>query len=262
MLIAGGFARVATAFVVHYMPPLSGTRFVAGLIDPDMLLNNLPFFVVGMWLFRHEQILKAFARLSIMSPIFALLAFCLCHLPAFEPAPFHKALEIFRWGMLQWLGCHLCFCVFRLTLDRPSAFFRYFSDASYTIYLFHHITIIAVAALLLDTSWPAAAKFSIVLAVSLLVTFLIHEYLIRRSPLFSLLFNGKSFPQTATKATEPRAGAQVQNTAVKFHDSTIEPPAVTDDRVMVSCPDQPTMRFLQPHLRCEILTSPISTAVE
>ena len=70
-------------------------------------------------------------------------------------------------------------------------FRSYCADAAYSVYLFHYVTIYALAALLgvsVDAAWPSLL---LIVVLTLAVTLTIHHFLIRRFRILSMIFNGK-----------------------------------------------------------------------
>src|SRR3546814_11438688 len=79
------------------------------------------------------------------------------------------------------------FMLFRRWADRPSRTNRYLSDASYSIYLLHHLPVVVMASFLLPLALPAWCKFALVLVIASLFSLAAHHYLVRRhAPLRSL----------------------------------------------------------------------------
>src|SRR3546814_119138 len=83
------------------------------------------------------------------------------------------------------------FMLFRRWADRPSRTNRYLSDASYSIYLLHHLPVVVMASLLLPLALPAWCKFALVLVIASLVSLAAHHYLVRGHAPMRYLFNGK-----------------------------------------------------------------------
>lgn len=101
---------------------------------------------------------------------------------------------------LVWICCITCFYAFEKLCRVGGAvlgFIRKISEASYTIYLFHHITVIILAILILDMAWPVWLKFSVVLVVASTTSYALHWFVIRRFPLMAFLFNGVPLAESA-----------------------------------------------------------------
>lgn len=68
---------------------------------------------------------------------------------------------------------------------------RLISDASYTIFLLHHLLVIALALLLLPRDWPAALKFALIAGGALTLSLAFHRWVVRPFDLMRLMFNGR-----------------------------------------------------------------------
>ena len=76
-------------------------------------------------------------------------------------------------------------------LNRPSARWRYFSDASYWIYLIHMPFVVAVGGVLSVIAMPAVLKYLITVAIVLPLVIGTYHYGVRRSPLGNILIGGR-----------------------------------------------------------------------
>ncbi|WP_431260929.1 acyltransferase family protein [Roseateles chitinivorans] len=68
---------------------------------------------------------------------------------------------------------------------------RALADASYTIFLVHHVMVVALALLLLPLDWPAAFKFPLIAGGALGLSLAFHRWVVRPFALTRLLFNGR-----------------------------------------------------------------------
>jgi glucan biosynthesis protein C len=191
-MILGPVCSVAIQVLMYLYPQLRGGPYFCGMLNPTELLVYLPFFVFGLRLYRDQQGLYNFSRFNAMTvwTFVMILALYLVH----ENSPGHpvdQALDIYRDGMVQWFACHICFSLFRSFLDAPSMVFKYLADASYTVYLFHHVAVVAFARQMMAIEVTALVKFLIVMFSTLGITLLTHELLIRRVGLLGLMFNGQ-----------------------------------------------------------------------
>jgi peptidoglycan/LPS O-acetylase OafA/YrhL len=81
--------------------------------------------------------------------------------------------------------------LFQARLNRPSALWRYFSDASYWIYLIHMPFVVAVGGALSVIAVPAVLKYLVTVAVVLPLVIGTYHYGVRRSPLGNVLIGGR-----------------------------------------------------------------------
>ena len=191
-LLLGPLSEVMAHTVLHGSRVLMDGPFVLGLLDPIRLVTYVPFFLFGQWLFTNPDGMSDFCRPGLPTVVAVIAAFLLHRWLA--TAPEDRLHTVVSWGYLgisHWLGCHLCFSVFWRLVNGPSVFWRYCSDASYTVYLIHHLLVVIVAGCLVTVPWSASAKFLTVCCVVLVVAVLVHELFVRRIRLLSFLFNGK-----------------------------------------------------------------------
>lgn len=187
-------AAVIAPLVVAVLVKLAGSALstpVLGMFRPDELLWYLPCFAVGMLLQLWPQLMDRFARCSV--PLFALAVWGAvgAYLTEGREEVAYRAANIVATALLSWMVVRVVFSLFRDWADRPSRVFGYLSDASYSIYLFHHLTVIVIATALLPVELGAGVKFAIVLAVASALPLAIHHFLIRRSAVLAYLFNGR-----------------------------------------------------------------------
>lgn len=100
-------------------------------------------------------------------------------------------------AVLGW--CHRAF-------RRRTTFTSAASESTYTVYLFHHVTVVAVALALLPFAWGPWIKFALVCASTAGITLATHYLLIGPHAALSLLFNGQ-LPRRAasdSRGTTPR----------------------------------------------------------
>ena len=194
ILFAAPVLTVVIATVQHFAPVLQGAGgpYFWGLVEPAYLLGYLPFFAFGMWLFTQPNVLRGFSHFGVMTIAAGLMIVALQQLLATTSSgTATRTLNVYQTALQQWLGCHLCFCVFQRFFNQPSGFFTYLSDASYSIYLFHHLAIVAAAGLLLQLTVSVFLKFAIVVTLAGVFPVGVHELLIRRIALLRMMFNGK-----------------------------------------------------------------------
>ncbi|TWA78834.1 glucan biosynthesis protein C [Azospirillum brasilense] len=98
---------------------------------------------------------------------------------------------------------------FRFVLGLTQSFFsaesrrvRALSQASYTIYLLHHLVVMAAGFALLAVTAPPLLEFAVITAVGLFVPLVVHHGLVRRSPALRFLMNGVP-PGEAKKQSGP-----------------------------------------------------------
>lgn len=169
-------------------------QYLLGVFRPLTILTHLPYFVVGVVLCLLPELLARFSRITVWSIAFALLGAAGLQFAQTQGGAAGKALALVSEALLAWMAIRAVFALFRRYADRPSRTFRYLSDASYSIYLFHHLIVIVTATWLLPVALAAGVKFAIVLAVATVLSLALYHGLVRRSRVLSYLFNGAPPP--------------------------------------------------------------------
>jgi glucan biosynthesis protein C len=159
------------------------------------MLHYLPFYLFGLWLFSDEELQREFVRVRSWHVLLFAATVAAVHLThAEDGALWRKVVYYYASGLMDWLATLFCFALFKRLCDRPSRLFFYLSDASYTIYLFHHICTVGFAFLLTRWAGPIGIKFVLIVLAVTTVTVSIHHFLILRFDALRLMFNGKRNP--------------------------------------------------------------------
>lgn len=163
-----------------------------GLINVYILLKYLPYFIVGVLLGMDGRLLQRFATLNPLLAT-AMIIFCQQLVTIFPP---EGGLAVtlattYLSTLMIWFSASLCFNLFYRFFNQPSQTYRYLSEASYTVYLFHHLVVIALGLCWLQLGWPADAGLMVLVFLTLAITLLIHRFAIQPNQLLRYLFNGK-----------------------------------------------------------------------
>lgn len=159
--------------------------YLAYLIEPASLALHLPYFAFGMLMYHQRDLVAALSGQRFWVAGLALAAVCLLLPVGLADYRLEYAGYLVAWSMAG-----LCLALFQRLFDRPSHGFLYFSNASYTIYLFHQLLVVLFAVALAGSGLNVFAKYAIVVGATFLVATVIHHYLVLRVPVLRLLFNG------------------------------------------------------------------------
>jgi glucan biosynthesis protein C len=150
------------------------------------------FFMLGMYMYQHHTVLEHLttARLPVVLsiPVCILGLYEVSGMPA---SPLRTLLEYYFDTLVSLSLSILLFHTFKRFVCRPNRFFSYMSEASYSVYLFHHVTVILFGIMLVAVPMSAFAKFAIVVVATLATVLAIHHFLILRLRPLRFLFNGK-----------------------------------------------------------------------
>lgn len=180
---------LASAFAAHLLPTLN--HAFGGIVDPIELLDNAPYFAVGCALAADPALLRRFGSAGPGLWLAALGAGVVLALLPHPHGAAAMAVAVVARTVLHWGLVRIVFAAFRRWADRPRPALRYLADASYSVYLFHHLFVVLAATALLPAHLPATAKFAVVLSVATVVPLALHHLLVRRSTLAGWLFNGR-----------------------------------------------------------------------
>jgi glucans biosynthesis protein C len=185
---------------------LSATLDLFPLLPTENFFRYLPFFFFGFLIQRFKFGLRDWNRLSMVS--IASLAICWTLLLTryyAQDLTIGEALYESRAGLFLYYATALqttaLLFIVAAKIFRPSpAFSSYLSDMSYSVYLAHHLAVIAAAIWISTISATPVFKFMAVLVIATFVSFLFHHFLVRKSDILGFLFNGRmpAIPRRAT----------------------------------------------------------------
>lgn len=149
-----------------------------------------PFFAVGILMFQYPTARSTFMRISPM------LIWVTLPLGLFLNKYLHDSnfviseLALFIKGIIVWLSVASVLGFFYSFIKKDNRLIHFLSEASFSVYLFHHILVIIAGVALFNYDINVWIKYLIVCTVSLTGSILIHITLIRRNRIARLLFNG------------------------------------------------------------------------
>ena len=165
-----------------------------GFIHVSSLIYYLPYFLFGVALRLSDEIREKMESLSPLIPI-AIAGICVFLLESieFNGGLTGLALVTGLTELIQWCGVMLCFHFFRTFFSKPNRTWYYLSDASYTVYLFHHVLVVGFGILFMRVGIPPLIEMLAIIMIVLAITLSIHHFAIRRFGALRLLFNGKRY---------------------------------------------------------------------
>jgi glucan biosynthesis protein C len=184
-------ACTVIAVAIEHLAPTALNHEYLGLIDPSELLVYIPFFGMGVLLEMDETLLLRFSSPGPFTVLLGIVALAATWFEAGSHDLAGRSMHLLASSLLVWMAIRLLFGGFRKIASNASPFFRYLSDASYSIYLMHHLIVVALTSWLLTVQWGAWSKFAITLLLTISTCLAAHHFLILRYPLLRFLFNGK-----------------------------------------------------------------------
>ncbi|MBW8191628.1 acyltransferase family protein [Neiella marina] len=183
------FASIAVLATNHLGFPLYAEYY--GVIKLYSLLKFLPFFLFGIVLALNKELLARFAGIPLWLNFTALVLAAWLQSSAVRLANENVILTEYSHALLTWVSVTTCFSLFRRFFNHNSKFWMTLSGASYSVYLFHHVLVIAFGLLLVKVNCIPWLGFMLLVILVPICTLWLHDNLITRLPMLSYLFNGK-----------------------------------------------------------------------
>lgn len=180
-----------------------GMVVASGAFIPPLAewLHNGLFYLFGLALIAHrERLLALYQRRWSRYAGAGLLCF-IAALTLMELRRDHGAVlpnPVF-WFALAYIACAWLWCfaligLFLRYVSRPHPVLGYLAQSSYWVYVIHMPATIGFGALLYGADLPALVKMSLNILASTAVSLLSYHFLVRSTPLGSLL-NGRRYPR-------------------------------------------------------------------
>ena len=165
-----------------------------GIDTPDKsLVPNLPvtllyggFFYAGWLLFANTASIEKFGAITGEKIFTAILAIIFCiKLSAYESQVGHeyytwlKALFVISYASMMWSLVALSIGLFRVIITKPNRIIRYFSDASYWLYLVHLPIVIWLQIAVAELPWHWSVKWLAVTGITIAISLLLYDLFVR-----------------------------------------------------------------------------------
>ncbi len=165
---------------------------ITHIVKTELLFKYLPFFLFGVLLQYNANLLRKFSTYPPFISLFiSLLGGVILYKIHYHDSFIWTIIKAYILGVSMWFSSSFCFFIFKQFANQSSKLFRYLSEISYTVYLFHHILILAVGILLIDYGIGGVGGMTIQIIVAATIAIMIDKFLISKIPLLGLLFNGK-----------------------------------------------------------------------
>lgn len=160
----------------------------------DPYARYLPFFLIGALLHRNRALFHQFRQTGLLTGIVAAGAIGAAVTLRLQHPFSTSALLVLVSAIAAVATSRLLIDFACRYFDRPSPLAKRMTDASFTIYLFHHPLIYTFGILFLLIALPPILEFSIIVAATTATAYMLHQT-IRRSSLALFLFNGIRKPR-------------------------------------------------------------------
>lgn len=184
-------------------------RSAANVIDLHGFLYYFQFFALGILISLNSGLRNDFRILKpagVIGSVLAILLFLLWNMLPSNSAPLSTLVTTYLKMLAVLLLAYVLTVTFSRLLSKPIPLARQISDASYTIYLFHHLLVILLGVMAVKFDLNPHVGFALIVALVFMLTLRIHQF-ISQTPLLSLLLNGKTITSEAAPKNTLRVGA-------------------------------------------------------
>lgn len=194
------FMSFLTVFLLAIVSIFSKYWYFGEIINLHAFVFYLPFFIFGILLYINKQILESFLNISIFYSVMIIIISLLVsnYFVEFE-GKIYKIVYFFFNTASKYFASALCFHFFYKYTNKQSHTFTFLSESSYTVYLFHHVLVIAVGLLYIHYKIVGVVGLFLLVFLVGILSLLIHLLLISRSDILSFLFNGKVLNKQVNK---------------------------------------------------------------
>ena len=200
---AADYFREHKAWVIFLFPIYFVVVKAAATVLPGLFQRNFYgfwavdlffyayYFAFGVLLRRHEGMLESMiGRYNRLAILVALLCWAGLSLIGTSSLP-GRIVEIYAQNLLSVILIFLVWRFFQRFFNKPSRWIEGLSKSCYSIYLFHHILIIAFGLLFVPLAVSPVIKFALVTVLTLVITTSFHFGVVEKFAAARLLFNGK-----------------------------------------------------------------------
>lgn len=177
------------------------------LVDASEMVEFVPYFAFGMIAAARPALLSTFleVRRWPLLAAGAATAAGFAHLVRQDRSHAELFLYLYGSAFITWALVAACFQAFRRWGNRPSPVFAYLAEGSYTIYLVHHLAVVALGAWIVGWPLGVGAQFLVLVAAVTVVSLSFHHFLVLRIPTLRYLLNGRrpTIPAPSADAAVP-----------------------------------------------------------
>lgn len=178
-------SRIGFELVKDALPPAS--HYVIRSIG-----NFLPFYILGMLLYASPRLRDVFSKVHWLQVIVSCsLLFFVNRRAGPDPGRMEEVVILCLQGYVAISLSSLLFWVAGKWVQGESETARRLSDAAYSVYLLHFLSIYLFAHLLRSVTPSSMLLLSLVAVATFVAALALHHFVISRVPLLALLLNGK-----------------------------------------------------------------------
>ena len=176
---------LAALKISYLVPESSSERYYFSIAEA---IKYAPYFIFGLFIHGVSELRSRFLSLGLCLILMATWT----GITVLEVFVDNRILDYLQDQYLSWGLSAACFAFFHRFITQSHTVFTNLSNASYSIYLFHHICVIAYGSMIIALDIPTFIKFLMVMTLTFMTTYLIHGQLVSKINMLSYLFNGKT----------------------------------------------------------------------
>lgn len=167
------------------------------------LLFYVPYFAFGAAAYRWRAMLDGFCRFRALDlPMLAGALLIAYDQPELTGTDLDDAIHVYAYGLSAWLLARLVFVACRAAVS-TGRIVAYLSDASFSVYLVHHLLVVLGGWLVAQLALPIVLEYFALVAGVCAIALALHHVLVLRHPLLRLLFNGRPPARQAPLRSAP-----------------------------------------------------------
>ena len=165
---------------------------IAGVFSTYSIFIYTPYFIFGVALGFSKNLLSRFSTFNPLASLITIAgSLAILHLLQPSQGALLEISNVYFSSLICWASVSLCFYFFYNMLNSSSQAWLFLSDASYTVYLFHHLFVISLGLTLTKLNLPPIAVMTSIIAITIGSTLLLHNYFVLKVKPVRFLFNGK-----------------------------------------------------------------------
>jgi len=188
-------------YVVLFILPIISIALLASFklipgyiygINIYAILSYTPFYLFGILLMLNKTLLNKFSHISIfVSLTIVVVAFIIFTTIKGIEAKEYKIVYFYFKGLATWFTASLAFTLFKKYLNRKSEVIFKISDASYTIYLVHHVLVIILGIVFINLELNFIIGLPTLFTTVVLFSYFFHRKIVLKIGFLQLLLNGQ-----------------------------------------------------------------------
>lgn len=160
-----------------------------GVIYMPLFMSFIPYFFFGALI----SVVASIEKYASINSLLLLSFMAIGGLPLnsiAEQLPYGHIILDYQKFFLKWTSVFVCMGLFYRYANKPTELFRQISAASYSVYLSHHLLVVAIGLLFLKLDLNVFFNFAATLILVAVSSYAFHKFIVEKYKLAKLMFNG------------------------------------------------------------------------